>query len=101
VKKSGRRGSKNYVINIKKKICCMVGGFKDKKRGVSFGRNKANGLNKSGETLKPGTRRLFETVERFVKKTNKVRRGRILKTRRLLIVHCFIESAMKKSIFDI
>jgi hypothetical protein len=53
----------------------MVGGFKDNKRGVAFRRNKANGLNKSGETLKPSTRRLFETIERLVKKTNKVRRG--------------------------
>jgi hypothetical protein len=62
VKKSGRRGSKNYVINIKNKICYVVGGFKDKKRGVAFGRNEANSLNKSGKMLKPGTRRLFETV---------------------------------------
>jgi hypothetical protein len=48
----------------------MFSGFEDEKRGVAFGRNKSNGLNESGKTLKPGTRRLFEAVERFVKKTN-------------------------------
>jgi hypothetical protein len=53
----------------------MFSGFEDKKRGVAFRRNKANGLNKGGKTLKPGTRRLFETVERLVKKTNNVRVG--------------------------
>jgi hypothetical protein len=53
----------------------MVSGFEDKKRGVAFRRNKANGLNKSGETLKPGMRRMFETVERPVKKTNKAMGG--------------------------
>jgi hypothetical protein len=36
-----------------------------------------------------------------MKKTYKVRRGRILKARRLLTVDCLIKSAMEKSIFDI
>jgi hypothetical protein len=44
--KKGRRGRKNYVINIKKKILSVFGGFKDEKICVAFGRNEANGLDK-------------------------------------------------------
>jgi hypothetical protein len=101
VKKGRRRGGKNNVINIKKKICSVVVGFKDEKRGVTFGRNIANGLNKSGKALKPSTRRLFEIVERLAKKTNMIRRGRILKTRRLLTVDSLIKSPVEKSTFDV
>jgi hypothetical protein len=51
----------------------VFSGVKNKRRGVRFGWSKTNGLNKSGKTMKPGTRSLFEAVERFMEETYKVR----------------------------
>jgi hypothetical protein len=51
----------------------VLSGVKNEKRGVRF-RCKANGLNKSGKTIKPGTRSLFKTIERFMEETYKIRR---------------------------
>ena len=58
-------------------------------------------MNKGGKTQKPGTWSLLETIYRFVKKTDKIRRRRMFKARRLLTIDGFIKGAMKKSIFYI
>ena len=62
LKKSVRRGSEKDVINIKQEKRRVFIGFEDEKRGVRFRKNKNNGLNKSGKTLKPSTRSLFKTI---------------------------------------
>jgi hypothetical protein len=72
-----------------------------KKRGVGERWSETNGLNIGRETLKPSPWSLFETIERFLKKTNMIRSRGILKTKRLLTVNCFLKRAMEKSIFDI
>jgi hypothetical protein len=79
----------------------MRGSMINKKRGVRKRGDKTDGLNVGGEALEPGARCLFETIKRFLKKTNMIRKRRILKTERLLIVDSFLERAMKKCIFDV
>jgi hypothetical protein len=72
-----------------------------KKRGVGERWSETNGLNIGRETLKPSPRSLFETIERFLKKTSMIRSRGILKTKRLLTVNCFLKKAMEESIFDV
>ena len=73
----------------------------DKERGVRKRGNKAYGLNKGRKALKPCTWSLFETIERFLKKTNMVGIGRVFKTKRLLKVDSLLKRTMKKGIFDV
>jgi len=76
-----RRGScKNNIIDIEKKIGNMMIGMINKERIIRTRRRKTNCLNKSRESLKPGTRSLFETVERLLEETNVIGRVRIFKT---------------------
>jgi uncharacterized protein YcbX len=74
----------------------MRGSMVNKKRG-----DKTNGLNVGREVLKPCSRCLFQTIKRFLKKTNVIGKIRILKTERLLTTDSFFERSMKKSIFDV
>jgi hypothetical protein len=72
-----------------------------KKRGVGERWSETNGLNIGRETLKPSPGSLFETIQRFLKKTNMIRSRGILKTKRLLTVNFFLKRAMEESIFDV
>jgi len=80
VEKRVSASRENDIINIEQKIGSMFRRPKNKERGIRFRGNEANGLNESGKTLKPCSRSLFETIKRFLEKTNKVGRGGILKT---------------------
>ena len=71
----------------------------DKERSVRKRGNKTYGLNKGREALKPCMWSLFETIERFLKKTNMVGIRRVFKTERLLTVDGLLERTMKKGIF--
>ena len=71
----------------------------DKERAVRKRGNKAYGLNKGRKALKPCTWSLFETIERFLKKTNMVGIGRVFKTKRLLTIDGLLKRTMKKGIF--
>lgn len=73
----------------------------DKERGVRKRGNKAYGLNKGREALKPRTWSLFKTVERFLKKTKMVGIRRVFKTERLLTIYGLLKGTMKKGIFDV
>jgi hypothetical protein len=72
-----------------------------KKRGVGERWSETNGLNIGRETSKPSPGSLFETIQRFLKKTSMIRSRGILKTQRLLTVNCFLKRAMEESIFDV
>ena len=72
-----------------------------KERSVGERRGKTNSLNIGGKALKPSPRGLFKTVERFLKKTDMIRRRGILKTKRLLTIYCFLKRTMEKGIFNI
>lgn len=101
LKKRIRTSRENDIINIKQEVGSVSRRLINKERRIGFGGNKAYGLNKSSKALKPCTRSLFKAIKRFVEETNKIWRGGILKTRGLLTINSFIESAMKKSIFNI
>jgi len=101
VKKVLSRGSENDVINIEKEIGCVSGGVINKERSIGERWCETYGLYVGGETLKPSPRGLFETVQRFLKKTDMIRGSRIFEAKRLLTVDCFMKRTMKKSIFDI
>jgi hypothetical protein len=75
--------------------------MENKKRSVCFRGNKTNSLNKRCKTLEPSTRSLFKTIKRFVKKTDMIRSGGVLKTRGLLTIDSFSKMTMKKNIFNI
>jgi hypothetical protein len=55
----------------------------------------------SGKTLKPSTRGLFESVERFKEATNICGMLRIDEAGRLLTIDHLIEISMEESVFDI
>jgi len=101
VEKGLSGGSKNDIINIKKKISGVSGGVINKKRSVSKRRSKTYGLYVGGETLKPSPRGLFETIQRFLKKTDMIRCSRDFETKRLLTIDCFVKRTMEKGIFYI
>ena len=75
--------------------------MKGKERCIRTGGSEANSLSISGKTLKPSPWCLFETIKRFLKKTNIIRIRRIFKTKWLLTIDCFLKRAMKKSVFYI
>jgi hypothetical protein len=54
-----------------------------------------------GESLVPGTRCLFETIKRFLEKTDMLRIPGITKSRRLVHIHGFVKISMQKGILDI
>jgi hypothetical protein len=66
IKESLHRGSENNVVYIEKQVGGMSVSMKDKERGVGMRWRKAYSLNKSGETLKPGTWSLFKTIQGFL-----------------------------------
>jgi hypothetical protein len=73
----------------------------NKERSISARWCETYGLYVGGETLKPSPRGLFETVQRFLKKTDMIRCSRVFKTKRLLTIDCFVKRTMEKSIFNI
>ena len=94
-------GGQNYIVDIEKKVSGLSRRAKNKERGIGFRGNETNSLNKCGEALKPCMWCLFETVERLLEKTHKIRMGRIYITKWLLTIDGLIESAMQKSVFNI
>jgi hypothetical protein len=79
VKEIRRRGGQNNVIDIKKKIGNLIIRVINKERVVGTRRRETDCLQKGRKALKPGSRSLFETVERFLKETNMIGQGRIFK----------------------
>jgi hypothetical protein len=63
IKESLCRGSENNVVYIEKQVGGMSVSMKDKERRIGMRWRKAYSLNKSGETLKPGTGSLFKTIQ--------------------------------------
>jgi hypothetical protein len=54
-----------------------------------------------GETLVPGPRSLFQTIERALQKTNIIRVSGVDEAWRLLGVHSLLQMTMKKSILHV
>ena len=75
--------------------------MKNEEGSIRFRLSETNGASIGGETLKPGSRSLLETVERFVEATHIVRVASIDKTGRLLAIDDLVKVAMKEGIFDI
>ena len=75
--------------------------MKDKKRGVYTTTRKPKGKKKRAETLKLGTRSLFEAIESFLQLTYMIRVPRINVPRRLFHIDIFSESAIEECILHI
>ena len=72
-----------------------------KERRVRKGRTETYRLDERIEMLKPGSWSLFETIKRFLEKTDMIWIGRIFKTKRLLIIDGLLKRTTKESIFYI
>jgi hypothetical protein len=74
---------------------------KHEERQVANRGDKAHGGDVGYKTLVPRTRGLLQTIEGLVQTTDMIRMRLVNETRGLLVIHHFLEIAMKKGILDI
>ncbi|KAK1678602.1 hypothetical protein QYE76_039450 [Lolium multiflorum] len=91
--------SNDHIINIEKKKSTSTRRSVNEKCGIMKTRRETSSSHHRGEALKPGTRGLFETIERTSKTTNHPIGNRI--PRRRLHVNLLTQLAIKKSILNI
>ena len=101
IKKRRVVASNDNIINIQEQINNVRLLMKDKKRGVSMTTRKPKGEKKRVETLKPGTRSLFEAIESFLQLTYMIPVPGINVPRRLFHMDIFNESAIEECILHI
>ncbi|KAK1683412.1 hypothetical protein QYE76_044260 [Lolium multiflorum] len=91
--------SNDHIINIKKKKSTSTRRSVNEKCWIMKTRRETTSSHHRGKALKPGTRGLFETIERTSKTTNRPIGNRI--PRRRLHVNLLTQLAIKKSILNI
>ncbi|KAK1609953.1 hypothetical protein QYE76_033626 [Lolium multiflorum] len=91
--------SNDHIINIEKKKSASTRTSVNEKCWIMKTRRETSSCHHRGEALKPGTRGLFETIERTSKTTNHPIGNRI--PRRRLHVNLLTQLAIKKSVLNI
>jgi hypothetical protein len=91
--------SNDHIINIEKKKSTSTRRSVNEKCWIMKTRRETSSSHHRGKALKPGTRGLFETIERTSKTTNHPIGNRI--PRRRLHVNLLTQLAIKKSILNI
>jgi hypothetical protein len=91
--------SNDHIINIEKKKSTSTRRSVNEKCWIMKTRRETSSSHHRGEALKPGTRGLFETIERTSKTINHPIGNRI--PRRRLHVNLLTQLAIKKSILNI
>jgi hypothetical protein len=75
--------------------------MKDEERGITFGGDKTEGMEKGGEAKEPCPRCLFEAVEGLFEEAHMRGMCRINKPRRLSTIDSLGEFSMQEGIFHV
>jgi hypothetical protein len=91
--------SDDHVTNIEKEKSSHMRRRVNKKHGIMSTRRETNNSHRRGETLKPGTRGLFQTIKRAPKMTNHAIRNRVPSRRQH--VNLLTQLSIEKSVLNI